>query len=74
MDVGCFAIHGFSEETGNYAIRGIAGIRHFTCRQAHPAPSPILLFNLRACPLFQLLLSMRVTVERLTPKRRAASC
>ena len=46
VDVGCHAIHGFSEETGNHAIRGIAGIRHFTCRQARPAPSPVLLFNI----------------------------
>ena len=44
-DVGCHAILGFSEETGDYAILGIAGIRHFTCRQGHPAPSPVLLFN-----------------------------
>ena len=45
MDGGCHAIPGFSEETGDYAILGIAGIRHFTCRQGHPSPSPILLFN-----------------------------
>ena len=43
----------FSAETGNYAIRGIAGIRHFTCRQTHPASSPVLLFN----PCFSCFLS-----------------
>ena len=44
-DVGCHAILGFSAETGNYAILGIAGIRYITYRQAHPAPSPVLLFK-----------------------------
>ena len=44
-DVGCYAFLGFSEETGDYAILGIAGIRYITYRQVHPAPSPILLFN-----------------------------
>ena len=45
----------FLAETGNYAIRGIAGIRHFTCRQAHPASSPVLRFS---CSI-QLLLLFR---------------
>ena len=40
----------FLAETGNYAIRGIAGIRHFTCRQAHPAPSPVLTETLAQFP------------------------
>ena len=44
VETGCYAVHGFSEETGDYAILGIAGIRHFTCRQVRPAPSPVLLF------------------------------
>ena len=48
----------FSLETGDYAILGIAGIRYITYRQAHPARSPILLFNsvLRTLHLLPLLL------------------
>ena len=48
----------FSAETGNYAIRGIAGIRYITYRQALPARSPILLFSsvLRTLHLLPLLL------------------
>ena len=48
----------FSLETGDYAILGIAGIRYITYRQAHPAPSPILLFSsvLRTLHLLPLLL------------------
>ena len=44
METGCYAIHGFSAETGNYAILGIAGIRYITYRYAHPALSPRLRF------------------------------
>ena len=71
VDVGCHAIHGFSEETGDYAILGIAGIRYITCRrcyfvcrsypQSNPHVTPVLLFKfrsilLRAPPLLPLLL------------------
>ena len=41
----------FSLETGDYAILGIAGIRYITYRQAHPALSPILLFEIPCLPV-----------------------
>jgi hypothetical protein len=44
VDVGCHAIHEFLEETSDYAILGIAGIRYITYRQAHHVLSPVLLF------------------------------
>ena len=55
VDVGCHAIHGFSEETGDYAILGIVGIKYITYRQAHPALSQscLSLFPL-AFPLLTL--------------------
>ena len=52
MDVGCHAIHGFSAETGCHAVHDASGIRNITYRQAHPAPSPILLFNIPSSPPF----------------------
>ena len=39
-----------SDETRCYAIHGASGIRHFTCRQAHPAPSPVLTETLAQFP------------------------
>ncbi len=52
MDVGCHAIHGFSAETGCHAVHDASGIRNITYRQAHPAPSPILLLNISSYPPF----------------------
>ena len=34
----------------------IQSTKHFTCRQAHPTPLPILLFKARALTLLHLLL------------------
>jgi hypothetical protein len=42
VETGCFAFLGFSEETGDHAILGIAAIRYITYRQAHHVPSLLL--------------------------------
>ena len=78
VETKCFAFHGFSEETGDYAILGIAGIRYITYRQAHPAPSPVLVATpvQRSFPAYSPSRSSRLrpSISAAIAKNASISC
>ena len=52
----------------------IQSTKHFTCRQAHPTPLPILLFKTRTLTLLPLLLfKNRAPCPSLVPSRDSDS-